>query len=96
MFDAEAETPADVARLWTPALHRSVMERLRAAPGPGTRVVHEYVSAVHQTPGTYRSGRRRELRNDRAVLEAVDHWVLRGPDGVETVPVWPAGAPYGV
>ncbi|MEK2495124.1 hypothetical protein WN990_36840 [Kitasatospora purpeofusca] len=83
LFDAEAETPADVARLWTPALHRSVMERLRAAPGPGTRVVHEYVSAVHRTPGTYRSGRRRELRNDRAVLEAVDHWVLRGPDGVD-------------
>ncbi|MEU9339542.1 hypothetical protein AB0D49_41480 [Streptomyces sp. NPDC048290] len=79
----DGEIP-EMGQVWTPELHRSVMARLRAAPGPRTRTVDAYVSAARSTPGTYRSGRRTELRNDREVVESVDHWVGRWAEGADT------------
>ncbi|MDP9869890.1 MULTISPECIES: hypothetical protein [Streptosporangium] len=84
LFDDDADVPEGMGRVWAPELHRSVMARLRAGSGPRTRTVHEYVSGIHKTPGTYRSGRRTESRNDREVMEATDHWVERWVEGTDS------------
>lgn len=84
LFDDDAYMPASTAWVWTPELHRSVMTRLRAGSGPRTRSIYKYVFDIHKTPGTYRAGRRTELRNDREVMEATDHWVEHWMEGTDT------------
>ncbi|WP_432993142.1 hypothetical protein [Dactylosporangium sp. CA-233914] len=83
LFGDDADAPVGLGQVWTPQLHGSVMARLRAGSEPRTRTVCEYVSGIHKTPGTYRSGRRTELRNDREVMEATDSWVERWAEGTD-------------
>ncbi|MFJ3667479.1 hypothetical protein ACIPSE_13595 [Streptomyces sp. NPDC090106] len=84
LFDDSAPMPAGMGEAWTPGSHRSVMARLRAGSGPMTCSVYKYVVGIHKTPGTYRSGRRTELRNDREVVEATDFWVERWVEGTDS------------
>ncbi|MFJ4691812.1 hypothetical protein [Streptomyces sp. NPDC088766] len=84
LFDDDVPMPAGMGQAWTPEFHGAVMARLRAGSGPRTCSVYKYVSGIHKTPGTYRSGRQTELRNDREVMEATDFWVGRRVEGTDS------------
>ncbi|SFF64573.1 hypothetical protein SAMN05421541_11688 [Actinoplanes philippinensis] len=61
LFDDEAEAPFGMTQVWTPELHRGVMDMIRNAPRPRTPAIEKYLTVMPKF-------------SDHEVIEVAAYW----------------------